>query len=48
MSVKWKSGKSWREKLENPPEGFPKGLNVSVAREESSLKTGNWPQEVKH
>lgn len=24
MSVKWKSKKSWREKLENPPEGLPK------------------------
>ena len=24
MSTKWKSKKSWREKLENPPEGLPK------------------------
>jgi hypothetical protein len=24
MSVKWKSKKSWREKLENPPAGLPK------------------------
>ncbi len=24
MSTKWKSRKSWREKLENPPKGLPK------------------------
>lgn len=24
MSIKWKSKKSWREKLENPPAGLPK------------------------
>jgi len=24
MSTKWKSRKSWREKLEKPPEGLPK------------------------
>jgi len=24
MSVRWKTKKSWREKLGNPPEGLPK------------------------
>jgi alkylated DNA nucleotide flippase Atl1 len=28
MSVKWKSRKSWREKLEKPPEGLPKVVTV--------------------
>jgi len=27
MSKKLKSRKSWREKLENPPEGLPKVVN---------------------
>ena len=28
MSAKWKSRKSWREKLENPPGGIPKVVDV--------------------
>ena len=27
MAKKWTSKKSWREKLENPPEGLPKVVN---------------------
>lgn len=28
MSIKWKSRKSWREKLEHPPAGLPKVVEV--------------------
>ena len=28
MGTKWKSRKSWREKLENPPKGLPKAVDV--------------------
>jgi len=33
MSTKWKSKKSWREKLENPPAGLPKVVEVPASWE---------------
>ncbi len=35
MSVKWKSKKSWRQKLENPPAGLPKVVDMPASREKS-------------
>jgi len=35
MSIKWKSKKSWREKLENPPAGLPKVVEGPAKWEKS-------------